>query len=270
MWDSDRVDALRVSEDVVVEYSDDGEGGPIVLVHAGGFADWFLPVAHIVRDQGHRVVRLRRAGYGEVAPPSGLTLRDHAAHSAVVLDHLGLSATHVVGHSSGALVALDLASMRPDLVAQVTLFEPAPGGPLAPPPTADTSPPSPAASPDDPFDAFLTMACGPGYLPVLTEALGPAGVERARIESAYFLAEELPAVLSWPFAADAAADVRQPVALLAGDASLPAYRAACARLQELLPHADVLTIAGADHLYPLASPGDFAALIVEPDRRTSP
>ena len=34
----------------------------------------------------------------------------------------------------------------------------------------------------------MTMACGPGYLPILTGALGPAGLARARVEGDYFLA----------------------------------------------------------------------------------
>jgi hypothetical protein len=28
-----------------IEYSDRGEGEPLLLVHAGVFADWFLPLA---------------------------------------------------------------------------------------------------------------------------------------------------------------------------------------------------------------------------------
>jgi len=262
MSNRDEVRSMHVATDVVVEYSDAGVGDPIVLIHAGGFADWFLPTAQILRSQGHRVVRLRRAGYGDVAPPAGLTMRDHATHTAAVLDNIGVTGAYVVGHSSGAMVALDLAALRPDLVAQLTLFEPAPGGPLAPPPD-DTAAPAPAAPPDDPFDAFMTMACGPGSLPILTERLGPAGVARARVEGAYFLADEFPAAFSWPFDTATAAAIDQPVTLAAGDASWPAYRAACERLQQMIPHATVLTIAGADHLHPLASPEAFTAFVTE-------
>ena len=62
-----------------------------------------------------------------------------------------------------------------------------------------------------------------------------------------------------------AADVRQPLTLVAGDASWPAYRAACDRLQQMIPHASVVTVAGVDHMYPLASPEAFAALVIEQD-----
>ena len=260
MWGQDHVRALSDGDGSVLEYSDQGNGSTIVVIHAGGFADWFLPMATILRQQGFRVVRLRRAGYGDTAPPSGLSLGDHARHSAAVLDHLGLSGTHVVGHSSGALVALDLAAARADLVGCLTLFEPAPGGCLAPAVPMTTTAPAPAPL-DDPFDAFMVMACGPEYLAVLTDALGSAGVERARLESSYFLADEMPAVLGWPFDAESAKRVTQPLTAAWGTESSPAYRDACDQLHALIPHADVLSIDGADHLFPLRDPDKFAALI---------
>ena len=91
MQERDETQSISVADGVAVEYSDAGVGDPIVLIHAGGFADWFLPTTHLLRSQGHRVIRLRRAGYGDVAPPAGLTIRDHAAHCAEVLQHLGVS-----------------------------------------------------------------------------------------------------------------------------------------------------------------------------------
>jgi hypothetical protein len=61
--------------------------------------------------------------------------------------------------------------------------------------------------------------------------------------------------------ASVAAEIRQPLTLAAGDASWLAYRAACDRLQALIPRSDVITIRR-QHLYPLASPDDFAAFVV--------
>jgi pimeloyl-ACP methyl ester carboxylesterase len=65
----DHVRALSDVDGSVLEYSDQGNGSSIVMIHAGGFADWFLPTATILRQQGFRVVRLRRAGYGHTAAP---------------------------------------------------------------------------------------------------------------------------------------------------------------------------------------------------------
>jgi len=262
VWGEDDVVALSDVDGSVSEYSDEGSGPTIVLFHAGGFADWFLPTATILREQGFRVVRLRRAGYGDTAPPPALSLADHARHSAAALDHLGLRGSHVVGHSSGALVALELAAARPELVGRLTLFEPAPGGPLAPARPMDSGAPA-AASTDDPFDAFMVMACGPDYLPVLTDALGSAGVERARLEGSYFLSDEMPAVLRWHFGDESAERITQPLTVAWGTKSSPAYREACHQLHGLIPHAVVVSVDGADHLYPLRDPVGFAALIRE-------
>jgi hypothetical protein len=43
MWDGDVVHEWAVGDGSVVEYSDDGAGPPIILIHAGVFADWFGP-----------------------------------------------------------------------------------------------------------------------------------------------------------------------------------------------------------------------------------
>jgi pimeloyl-ACP methyl ester carboxylesterase len=266
MWDGDVVHEWAVGDGSVVGYSDDGAGPLIVLIHAGVFADWFGPTATVLRNQGFQVVRLRRAGYGHTAPRSGLSLMDHASHTADVMDHLGVTGAHVVGHSSSALVALDLAAARPDLVERLTLFEPAPGGPFAPPRPGDASPPAPDLA-DDPFDAFMTVACGPDYLPVLTDALGPAGVDRARIESAYFLSDEFPAVVTWPFGDDTARAITQPVTLAWGSSSWSVYRDVCEQLGEMLPRVDVISVDGGDHLYPLRHPTEFADFVAE---RTAP
>jgi hypothetical protein len=47
-----------------LEYSERGEGEPLLLVHAGVFADWFVPLAASRTLDGFRVIRVRRAGRG--------------------------------------------------------------------------------------------------------------------------------------------------------------------------------------------------------------
>ena len=109
----------------------------------------------------------------------------------------------------------------------------------------------------------MVMACGPDYLAVLTDALGSAGVERARLESSYFLSDEMPAVFRWSFDDERAERITQPLTVVWGTESSPAYREACHQLHALIPHAVVISIDGADHLYPLRDPAEFAALIRE-------
>jgi len=54
---------------------------------------------------GFRVIRVRRAGYGATVPGSHLAIEDHARHLTALAALLELKAVHVVGHSSGALIA---------------------------------------------------------------------------------------------------------------------------------------------------------------------
>ena len=52
-----------------------------------------------------------------------MSVADHAADAAALLDHLGIARAHVVGHSSGAAVAAQLALDEPDRVATLALLE---------------------------------------------------------------------------------------------------------------------------------------------------
>ena len=53
-----------------------------------------------------------------------MSVADHAADAAALLDHLGLRPVHVAGHSSGAAVAAQMALDHPDHVHTLTLLEP--------------------------------------------------------------------------------------------------------------------------------------------------
>src|SRR5918998_5116962 len=117
-----------------IEYVDEGVGDPILLVHAGVFGAWFAPLAQAPDLEGFRVIRVVRAGYTSGPPPaSHLAIGDHAQHCAALLQALGVEQAHVVAHSSGALIALQLAMDRPEAVRSLLLLEPSVGGELTPP-----------------------------------------------------------------------------------------------------------------------------------------
>ena len=123
--------------DTEIEYCERGAGEPLLLVHAGVFANWFVPMATSRALGGFRVIRVRRAGYGRNAPERPLTRRDHANHLVALVGHLGLEAVHLVGHSSSAQIGLNMASDHPQLVRSLILMEPAPCGPLQVPAAAE-------------------------------------------------------------------------------------------------------------------------------------
>lgn len=109
--------------DARIAYTDAGSGAPVLLVH-GAAADWFTPVAELLVEHRYRVLYPHRAGYGHSTDLTGdLDVSAHAGHAAAVLAASGVTHAHVVGHSSGAAVALELARAHPDLVESLVLLE---------------------------------------------------------------------------------------------------------------------------------------------------
>ena len=259
--------------DAELGYSDRGEGEPLLLVHAGVFADWFLPLSESPTLAGFRVIRVRRAGYGGRSPAGHLTLQDHARHAALLADRLGIPTLHWVGHSSSCLIGLQLAIDRPDLVHSLILLEPAPGGGLSGAAHAELQAalePLTSADVGTAFEAFLRAVGGDDYREVIEGRLGRVGYERARRDAGFFFRDEMRAVWEWQFGAAEAGRVRQPTLIIEGGESYrlgPMNRQVIERAAALLPHAEVAAIAGVNHLMPLQDPEALAHVIASFVRR---
>jgi pimeloyl-ACP methyl ester carboxylesterase len=116
-----------------MHYSDSGGGSEaLVFLHAGFFADWFVPMVHQPVLADVRRVRVTRTGYAGDPPATPLTVQDHARECAQLLYALGIDRAHVVAHSSGVAFALQMALDYPDLVTDLILSEPPLIEPLAP------------------------------------------------------------------------------------------------------------------------------------------
>lgn len=251
-----------------IAWSDTGSGEPTLLVHAGVFGAWFAPLAP--RLPG-RVIRMLRAGYTDgPLPTSTIGIVEHAAHAAALLNRLGTGPATVVGHSSGALIVLQLAQDRPDLVRRLVLSEPPLIDPLLDP--ADVSEIHATQGPAigaamaatakgdrrGAYDAFMDEVCGPDHRDIVAGVLGPGGIARAERDSTFFFTNEMPAIGGWTPVDPAG--IAAPVLLVAGGESPGATHRLVARLARLLPDAQVATIAGANHLLPLTHPAGLADL----------
>ena len=249
----------------LLEYEERGEGPVLCLAHAGVFSAWFGPMFREPALDGFRLIRLVRPGYGRSAPPTEpASLRAHARQCAELLGELGVRRAYWVGHSSSCCIGLQLALDHPDLVAGLVLFETAkPSGPIRDANAGTYVAPALSAAREGDvsraFDIFLRGVGGEHYRLVLLDLLGEAGVAEAERESAYFFADELPAVGAWQFDQAEAARVSAPTLLVRGAKSKPWFAENMAQLAAWLPDAREVTLEGCDHLAPLTHPAELAA-----------
>ena len=99
-----------------------GAGAPVALVHgfAGAASNFALLAPLLARH--HRVLVPDLPGHGGSAPlPAAPNLAAFADRLAAIAEHERLGAATVVGHSMGGIVALRLASRRPELVDRLVL-----------------------------------------------------------------------------------------------------------------------------------------------------
>jgi pimeloyl-ACP methyl ester carboxylesterase len=177
------------------------------------------------------------------------------------LDHVGWPAAHIVGHSYGALVALQLALDAPGRVATISLFEPAARGISSSAAVAAALQPVIAAyrSGDTAaaVDGFLRHVCGDDYRPALEQVV-PGAFAEALAEADLFFQAEMVAVQRFTFGPDEAHRVRQPVLNVIGADSAPRFVEGSELVQSWFPDAERVTIPAAGHLLMIQNPDAVA------------
>jgi len=113
---------------VEIDYLDEGEGDPVVLVH--GFAstkeiNWVFPGwITTLRRAGRRVIALDNRGHGKSSKlhrPQDYTIAAMASDALALLDHLGIARADVIGYSMGARISAYLAADEPARVRSAVL-----------------------------------------------------------------------------------------------------------------------------------------------------
>src|SRR5512145_3085385 len=100
-----------------------GEGIPILLIHpAGATASTWGSVFDELGRIG-RVIAYDRRGYARTGGEPPRSISTHTRDAAGLLESLRTPPAVVVGTSAGAIIALDLAVRRPDLVRAVVAHE---------------------------------------------------------------------------------------------------------------------------------------------------
>src|ERR1700704_633838 len=196
---------------VQLEVEEHGSGEPVLLIHAALLADWFSPLlAQSNLRERYRLVSYHRVGFAgssRATPP--LSIADQATHARMLLQHLGIPRAHVVGHSSGGCIALQLALDAPDLVQSLALLEPfVASGPVADEFSRSAVGPAfgryAAGDPAGAAALFLQAVGGPEYRTIVERSLGASALEQIQRDVDTFFQVEGPSVVAWQFgAADA-------------------------------------------------------------------
>jgi pimeloyl-ACP methyl ester carboxylesterase len=255
---------------VELEYQADGVGEPVVLIHGGVLADGLSPLAsEPVLAEQHRIISYHRVGYAGSSRAEGdVEIADQAAHCLALLRHLDVEQAHVVGHSSGAMIALQLAHDAPDTAATLALLElpdfqrPSSGnfGQAVLGPSFQRYGGGDKAGA---VDAFMRGVCGPSSWEAAKHDLPQGALEQATVDADTFFAVEAPSTQRWRLE-EAASGVAAPVLVVMGALSPevhPVYTEARDAMLNRFPRAESYLLPKATHMLALDNPADLAAAI---------
>jgi pimeloyl-ACP methyl ester carboxylesterase len=249
-----------------LEYELKGSGEVVVLIHWGLCAKWAEPLmSEPALADRYALLRYHRAGFaGSDRSDGPVSIAGHARHCGLLLRELGIERAHFAGHSSSALIALQLALDLPDVVQSLVLMEPA--RPI--PPTEEQAAfirefVAPAAEryragdKAGAVDTFARGVFGPGYHDALEHGL-PGAFEQAVEDADAFFGQELPALQEWPFAEIEARRVAQPVLAVLGELTAPTFPPRMELLLSWLPEVETYELPGASHLLHLQNASALA------------
>ena len=254
------LDGLELQHEVT------GVGDPVLLIAPGPIADSFHPFVREKALADHfRLIRYRQRRLDPQAPaPLPVSFGEHATDAVGLLRHLGVARAHVVGHSTGADIALQMAHDHPDVVHSLTLLEPL----LLTVPSAGDflaqAGPALAAyeagQPERAMTTFIAMACSLDWetCRALLEKHIPGGVEQALEDADNFFGSYVPALSAWQFESAQAAAISQPVLSVVGTDTQRLFAESHALLHSWFRQVEDCTIEGVAHLLHLQRPEPVA------------
>ena len=264
-----------------LEYEVRGSGEPVLLLHGGLLSDENTPLTREpALTERYMVINYHRRGFAGSSGLSGRTsVEDHAADAKALLDELGVERTHVVGHSLGGTIALQLALNYPDLVHTLALMEPAVMSAIA---KFQAAPEEAAESQrqfvegmkkvEEIFEtgnrrgalmAFLETRAGQAFRGVLDWLTTTGEFEQAVADADTFLRNEMPSAFAWTFTPDIAGRIKQPVVSILGAHSPERARKVHEIFSKWVPQTETMILPNAEHALPLMDPPGIAEALVE-------
>lgn len=254
-------------EYVSIEYDAQGAGEPVLFIDGSIISDSFLPLMPEPALAPYQLIRYRRRGYSDNNfPEAPFGIQDQATDAAALLEYLGIKKAHIIGHSYGGAIALQLCLDAPEFVQSLVLMEPAVVGlPSNPPPLegilAGLSVYQEGNS-EQSIDIFLKWINGENWEKNIEELI-PGASTRAKQAAKLFYEIEIPALGEWAFDKDEASRIIQPVLYLMGSLSVPGIVESKPYLQSWMPQLESYTVSGVNHGLHMQKPAEFANLIAE-------
>jgi pimeloyl-ACP methyl ester carboxylesterase len=248
-----------------LEYEVSGTGEPVVFIHGAFIADTFRPLLAEPSLAGrYRLILYHRRGYAGSSRASGpVSVALQAADCRALLRHLGVERAHVVGHSYGGDVGLQLALDDSSVVHSLALLEPG----LMVGAGAQDYRESLArgveryreAGAEVVVDEFL-RARWPGYRAALDRVL-PGAFAQAVADAETWFEREASEQLAWRFGEAEARRIGQPTLSVLGgesDALWSRFGETHRLLLAWLPHAEASVLPGTTHLMQIQDPRGLA------------
>lgn len=232
-----------------LEFEVRGQGEPVLLIHGVILADLLRPLADQLVLAHYRVIRLHRRGYGGSSPVSdSFSVEQDAADAVALLRFLGITRAHVLGHSAGAIVAIQLAANFPEHVQTLVMLDP----PLS---FARARTLRPRGGGADSVEAFLLSKGRPDLKERLESAL-PGALEQGRRDERRFNVVEWTALGRWAFDAGKAKRITAPILYISEE-----HAAAVDTATAWWPEMDFVELPGETHMFPFESPAVTAKAI---------
>lgn len=271
MAGSDTTDRRRVMRKATVngaefEYEAEGSGEPVLLISPGPIADSFLPLfREPALGERFRLIRYHQRRADVANGEESVSFAQHAADAAALIDQLADGRAHVVGHSTGAAIGLQMAVDRPDAVHTLALLEP-PLVSAAASAGAFFEKIGPALAAFESGDgagamaAFLSVACSLEWetCQQVIERTVPGGVAQAIRDADNFFGSYMPALGTWEFGAEEAAMIRQPVLSVVGTRSEQVFVDSDEVLRSWLTQLETCTVSDVAHLLHIERPEPVA------------
>jgi pimeloyl-ACP methyl ester carboxylesterase len=240
-------------------YESRGIGEPVLFIHGGGICDADLPLMSQPALEGFRLIRYHRRGYGGSERHRGrCSFHDQAADALTLLKALGVQRAHIVSHSYGGMIGLQLVADAPEAVQSLVLSEPALGM-LLPAALTEGAPAFPdvrqlAASGDlvGVVDTILCFALGPTWREDVERTIPGAPAQVNRDAPSTFPYESR--MDEFQFDEATAKRITQPVLSIIGTESSPRAGQVRAFLHSLLPQTEDYDVPGANHQLHCHSP----------------